>query len=98
MRRTPKVLAALLLTAPAFADGAKPNVILIMADDFGYECVGCNGGGYKTPNLDALAAGGVRFTQAYATPLCTPSRTQIMTGRYNFRNYVKFGQFDFKEK
>jgi arylsulfatase A len=76
----------------------KPNIVLIMADDFGYECVGCNGGGYRTPNLDALAAGGVRFTHAYATPLCTPSRTQIMTGRYNFRNYVKFGEFDFRER
>src|SRR5688572_30392179 len=103
MIRLVGLLAASFLVGPfAFAadpPGArKPNIVVIMADDFGYECVGCNGGGYKTPNLDALAAGGVRFTQAYATPLCTPSRTQIMTGRYNFRNYVRFGEFDFKER
>ena len=77
---------------------APPNVVLILADDFGYECVRANGGGYNTPNLDKLAAEGVRFTQAYATPLCTPSRTQIMTGRYNSRNYVRFGEFDFRER
>jgi len=99
MKRFILCLFALAVTGQfAFAAERKPNVILIMADDFGYECVGCNGGGYKTPNLDALAAGGVRFTHAYATPLCTPSRTQIMTGRYNFRNYVRFGEFDFKER
>jgi arylsulfatase A len=97
VRLTLSVLVSLLTAAHAVA-ADRPNIILIMADDHGYECAGCNGGGYKTPNLDALAAGGVRFTHAYATPLCTPSRTQIMTGRYNFRNYVKFGQFDFQEK
>jgi len=63
-----------------------------MADDMGYECVASNGGeGYETPNLDALAAEGVRFTNCYSTPLCTPSRVQIMTGRYNQRNYEHFG-------
>ena len=93
------VLAALAATAAATAADRKPNIVLILADDFGYECVRCNGGtSYQTPNLDALAASGVRFTHNYATPLCTPSRTQLMTGRYNFRNYVKFGEFDFKER
>ena len=94
------LLSLLALTSPAIAADAptKPNIVLIMADDFGFECVGSNGGGYKTPHLDALAAGGVRFTQAYSTPLCTPSRVQIMTGRYNFRNYVRFGEFNFKER
>ena len=63
-----------------------------MADDFGYECLSCNGSTqYKTPNLDKMAAAGVRFTDAYATPLCTPSRVQIMTGKYGFRNYTEFG-------
>jgi arylsulfatase A len=77
----------------------RPNIVLIMADDFGHECVAVNGGtSYKTPRLDALAARGFRFTHCYATPLCTPSRTQIMTGRYNFRNYVRFGEFDFQER
>ena len=66
----------------------RPNIILIMADDFGYECLSCNGGGpYRTPVLDRLAKTGIRFTNCHALPLCTPSRVQIMTGRYGFRNY-----------
>ncbi len=97
-----RALAALALLAagPARADAPRtPNVVLLLADDFGYECVRANGGtSYRTPHLDALAAGGVRFTHAYATPLCTPSRVQLMTGRYNFRNYVRFGQFPFGER
>ncbi|RLI48464.1 MAG: arylsulfatase [Candidatus Thorarchaeota archaeon] len=74
---------------------AKPNIILIMADDLGYECIGANGGtSYKTPVLDKLARTGVRFEHCYSQPLCTPSRVQIMTGIYNVRNYVKFGVLD----
>ncbi len=71
---------------------APPNIILIMADDFGYECVTANGGeSYKTPNLDRLAAGGMRFEHAHSQPLCTPTRVQLMTGKYNVRNYLNFG-------
>ncbi|UCD23289.1 MAG: sulfatase-like hydrolase/transferase [Gemmatimonadota bacterium] len=73
----------------------EPNIILIMADDLGYETLGVNGStSYHTPNLDALANTGMRFTQVYATPLCTPSRVQLMTGVYNFRNYIGFGLLD----
>ncbi len=69
----------------------KPNIILIMADDMGYECVGANGNIVNhTPNLDRLASSGIRFTQCYSQPLCTPSRVKIMTGKYNFRNYEHF--------
>ncbi len=68
------------------------NIILIMADDFGYECVTANGGrSYQTPNFDAMAAQGVRFTHCFGQPLCTPSRVQIMTGKYNDKNYEAFG-------
>ncbi len=77
----------------------QPNLVLIMADDLGYETLGVNGGtSYRTPNLDALAEAGMRFTQVYATPLCTPSRVQIMTGVYNFRNYIGFGLLDPSER
>ncbi len=70
----------------------RPNIILIMADDFGYECVTANGGqSYQTPHLDRLAAEGVRFEQCHVQPLCTPTRVQLMTGRYNVRNYLNFG-------
>ncbi|MBK1876517.1 sulfatase-like hydrolase/transferase [Pelagicoccus mobilis] len=70
----------------------KPNIVLIMADDVSWEAFGCYGAeDYETPNIDALAAEGVRFTHAYSTPICTPSRVKIMTGQYNFRNYTHFG-------
>jgi arylsulfatase A-like enzyme len=72
---------------------------LILADDQGYETIGANGGtSYKTPNIDRLAANGMRFENAYAHPLCTPSRVALMTGRYNFRNYTSFGELQLSEK
>lgn len=84
--------ALLLIFSCSVLHAAPPNVILIMADDFGYECVAANGGeSYKTPNLDRLAAGGMRFEHAHSQPLCTPTRVQLMTGRYNVRNYLNFG-------
>ncbi len=76
----------------------KPNIVVIMADDFGYECIGANGGkSYKTPVLDKLAATGMRFDHCYVQPLCTPTRVQLMTGIYNIRNYTTFGQMDPRE-
>ena len=59
-----------------------PNVILIMADDMGYSDIGCYGGEIHTPNLDKLAAGGLRFTQFYNTARCCPTRASLMTGLY----------------
>ena len=86
---------ALLLTGCQVRSGSSgnlPNIVLIMADDMGYECLGCYGGTeYSTPNLDRLAEQGIRFAHCYSQPLCTPSRIKIMTGRYNFRNYEDFG-------
>ena len=79
--------------------GKRPNIILIMADDLGYECLGCYGSkSYKTPVLDELARTGMRFEHCYSQPLCTPSRVKIMTGQYNIRNYTKFGALHSKEK
>jgi arylsulfatase A len=87
------------LLGPAYAAGRdKTNLVLIMADDLGYECLGANGNvSCKTPHLDRLAAAGVRFRHCHAQPLCTPSRVKIMTGRSNARNYVRFGVLDPKE-
>src|SRR6185369_11199146 len=70
------------------AEARKPNSILIFSDDYGTPGVGCYGGQYKTPNLDALAAGGLRFTHCYSMPLCGPSRGVTLSGRYPFRNGV----------
>jgi len=78
---------------------ARPNIVLIMVDDQGYETIGANGGtSYRTPNIDRLAAHGMRFENAYAHPLCTPSRVALMTGQYNFRNYTSFGELRLTEK
>ena len=77
----------------------KPNIVLIMADDVSWEAFSCYGAeDYKTPHIDALAARGVRFAHCYSTPICTPSRVQIMTGQYSFRNYTHFGYLNPNEK
>lgn len=76
----------------AFAQSEKPNVIFIMADDMGYECLSSNGStSYSTPEIDKIAERGIRFTNCIAQPLCTPSRVKLMTGMYNCRNYEYFG-------
>ncbi|RCS41324.1 arylsulfatase [Bremerella cremea] len=89
-------LLPLLSPVPAqAASPRKPNIVVIMADDIGYECLGCYGSkAYPTPNIDRLAAEGMRFENAHAQPICTPSRVQIMTGIYNNRNYIQFGLLD----
>ena len=70
----------------------RPNIVLIMSDDLGYEAIGANGGtSYATPVLDSMAGAGIRFENAHVQPLCTPTRVQLMTGKYNFRNYIGFG-------
>ncbi len=61
---------------------SRPNVLLIMADDMGFSDAGCYGGDVRTPNLDKLAAGGLRFTQHYSTGRCWPSRACVLTGYY----------------
>lgn len=84
----------LALLVPVRA-ASRPNIVLIMADDLGYETIGANGGtSYKTPVLDRLAATGARFEHCYVQPLCTPTRVQLMTGLYNVRNYINFGNMD----
>jgi arylsulfatase A-like enzyme len=68
---------------------SKPNILFILTDDEGLSDVGCYGSDRfkgKTPNIDAFAAKGVRFTHGFAPPLCCPSRTTLNTGRYLFRN------------
>lgn len=74
---------------------AKPNIILLLGDDLGYETIGANSGtSYQTPVLDQLAAGGMRLTHCSMQPLCTPTHVQLMTGRSNARNYIDFWQMD----
>ncbi|MBM4020473.1 MAG: arylsulfatase [Planctomycetes bacterium] len=70
--------------APASAQppAPRPNIVLIMSDDMGFSDLGCYGGEIRTPNLDALAARGIRFTQFYNTARCCPTRASLLTGLY----------------
>jgi arylsulfatase A-like enzyme len=84
--------AAAMLSKPAMglaetlssrsAGSSHPNIILFLADDLGYSDIGCFGSEISTPNLDALAANGIRMSQYYNNPRCCPSRASILTGLY----------------
>jgi arylsulfatase A-like enzyme len=73
-------LIGLTLTVAQGLAAERPNIVLILADDMGYSDLGCYGGEIQTPNLDRLAAGGIRFSQFYNCALCGPSRAALMTG------------------
>ncbi|MDD7985201.1 arylsulfatase [Lentisphaera marina] len=86
------MLAALFCSTLTAADpssptgydvASRPNIIVILADDMGYSDLGCYGGEIQTPNIDALAREGVRFTGFKNTARCTPSRASLLTGRYS---------------
>ncbi len=86
----------------------KPNILFIMVDDLGKEWVSCYGAeDIETPNIDALAAGGMKFVNAYSMPQCTPSRVSLLTGKYpchtgwvNHWDVPRWGvgYFDWKQK
>ena len=86
-----EALALAMGATPAAAQASKPNIVFILADDFGYADLKCYGHPYaRTPNLDTLATEGTRFTQFYMTGItCCPSRTGLMTGKFpaTFREY-----------
>jgi len=89
LARTTCVLVACLtsaLAAAAETAAPRPNIIFIMADDLGNADLGYRGGEIRTPNIDALAKGGVRLESFYGEPVCTPSRAALMTGRYPMRH------------
>ena len=103
--------AAATMSFPAFAQDAtpdKPNILFIMLDDLGKEWISCYGAmDIQTPNIDALAAGGTMFHNAYSMPQCTPSRATLLTGTYPHKNgFVNHwdvprwgvGYFDWKQK
>jgi len=79
--------------------GSRPNIIVILNDDIGYETLGCYGSAsYQTPNLDRMATQGLQFSYAYSQPVCTPSRLQLLSGKYNVRNYIEFGEMSPTER
>jgi arylsulfatase A-like enzyme len=76
------IVALVLVAGAPAAETSRPNVLLILADDMGFSDAGCYGGEIATPNLDALAQNGLRFTQFYNTTRCWPTRAAILTGYY----------------
>ncbi len=87
MRVLTAMMVVLVFGGAGLSETAKPNIVLIYADDLGYGDVGFNGAhAVKTPNLDRLAREGLRFTSSYCTAAtCTPSRYSLLTGEYNWR-------------
>lgn len=79
-----------LLAADSIATTAKPNILIILVDDMGYSDIGCYGSEIKTPNIDRLAAGGVKFAEMYNTAKCYPSRACLQTGVYYQRTDLTF--------
>ncbi|MHC4167355.1 MAG: sulfatase-like hydrolase/transferase, partial [Planctomycetota bacterium] len=65
----------------------RPNIVIIIGDDIGYSDFGCYGGEIETPNIDRLAAEGVRFTQFHTESMCAPTRVALLTGQYHIRGY-----------
>jgi len=102
------ILAVLVPASGLKAETTRPNILFIMVDDLGKEWISCYGAeDIKTPHIDALAAGGMKFNNAYSMPQCTPSRATLLTGTYPFRNgFVNHwdvprwgvGYFDWKQK
>ena len=81
--------AVMLLSAFAASAADRPNVVLMMADDLGAKDLGCYGNKkHRTPNLDRLARTGMKFETCYSTPICHPTRFEIMTGQYAHHNGV----------
>ncbi len=78
-------LATLLTGARSDAAeaAARPNIVVVLADDMGFSDLGCYGSEIPTPNLDQLAADGLQFTQFYNTPRCSPTRAALLTGLYS---------------
>ena len=77
------VIALAYVSACSLLQAARPNIVLVMADDMGYTDIGCYGSEINTPQLDKLASNGVRFTQFYNTSRCCPTRAALLTGLYS---------------
>ena len=80
------LVAAATMLLPVATSAAKPNIVVILADDMNRHHPGFNGGPVSTPNLDRLAREGTRLTQFYVHAVCSPTRAAFLTGRYPFRN------------
>lgn len=88
---TSTIIAALsFFSIVAGSAATQPNIVIILADDLGVECLSTYGGtSMKTPNIDKLGAQGMKFTRCFSNPFCSPSRASLLTGRYPFKNGLK---------
>ena len=77
------VILSVFLIGQTVSAAEKPNIVIILADDMGFSDIGCYGGEISTPNIDALAAGGLRFTRFYNAGRCCPTRASLLTGLYS---------------
>ena len=87
-------VAAAALSAPVLSRAGqgkddRPDIVVIMADDMGYSDIGCYGGEIRTPNIDSIAARGIRFTQYHSENMCAPTRASLLTGLYHIRGFGK---------
>ncbi|MET0244140.1 MAG: arylsulfatase [Flavitalea sp.] len=82
MKKTLIIIALCIVALAGFAQSKRPNIIVILADDMGFSDIGCYGSEIPTPNIDKLAAGGVRFKQFYNNARCCPTRASLLTGLY----------------
>lgn len=82
MKTLASVITLLATLCLSKCQSTKPHILLIIADDFGYNDIGYHGSEIKTPNLDKLAGEGVKLENYYVQPICTPTRSQLMSGRY----------------
>ena len=92
---SPVVLATtigILLLYITLSDAAtQPHILFVLADDYGWNDIGYHGSEIKTPNLDELAADGVKLENYYIQPICSPSRSQLLSGRYQIHTGLQHG-------
>ena len=98
MRTLVTLCSSFVILVSSLAAAPRHNIILIMCDDVGYSDMGCYGSEINTPNIDALAQGGVRFTQFYNTARCCPTRAALMTGLYSHQAGIGHMMDDHSEK
>jgi arylsulfatase len=98
MKHPVTLLLFLFTLVSSFAAPPRPNIIVIMCDDVGYSDIGCYGGEIETPNIDALAKGGLRFTQFYNTARCCPTRAALLTGLYSHQAGIGHMMDDHRDK
>ncbi|XP_041369203.1 arylsulfatase B-like [Gigantopelta aegis] len=85
------VVTALFSNCHSVHTDKRPNIVFVLADDYGFHDIGYHGSEIKTPNLDRLAEGGVKLENYYIQPICTPSRSQLMSGRYQIHTGLQHG-------